>query len=85
MREAGGRSPKWSASTGKQAAGWPSLTEAERRVATLIGSGETNKSAAALLGVSVNTVGTHLRAVFGKLGIQSRVQLANALHKKELT
>jgi DNA-binding CsgD family transcriptional regulator len=66
-------------------AGWPSLTEAERRVATLIGSGETNKSAAAWLGVSVNTVGTHLRAVFGKLGIQSRVQLANELHKKELT
>ena len=61
------------------------LTEAERRVATLIGSGQTNKSAAAQLGVSVNTVGTHLRAVFGKLGIQSRVQLANELHKKELT
>jgi DNA-binding CsgD family transcriptional regulator len=85
MREAGGRSPKWSAATGKPAAGWPSLTEAERRVATLIGSGQTNKSAAAQLGVSVNTVGTHLRAVFGKLGIQSRVQLANELHKKELT
>ena len=84
MREAGARNPKWFA-TGKPAAGWPSLTEAERRVATLIGSGQTNKSAAAALGVSVNTVGTHLRAVFGKLGIQSRVQLANELHKKELS
>jgi DNA-binding CsgD family transcriptional regulator len=84
MREAGARKPKWSAATGKPAAGWPSLTEAERRVATLIGSGHTNKSAAAELGVSVNTVGTHLRAVFGKLGIQSRVQLANELHKAEL-
>jgi len=58
-----------------------SLTGAERRVATLIGSGHTNKSAAAELGVSVNTVGTHLRAVFGKLGVQSRVQLANELHE----
>jgi DNA-binding CsgD family transcriptional regulator/tetratricopeptide (TPR) repeat protein len=84
MREAGARKPKWSAATRKPATGWPSLTEAERRVATLIGSGHTNKSAAAELGVSVNTVGTHLRAVFGKLGIQSRVQLANELHKEEL-
>jgi DNA-binding CsgD family transcriptional regulator/tetratricopeptide (TPR) repeat protein len=84
MREAGARKLKWSATTGKPPAGWPSLTEAERRVATLIGSGHTNKSAAAELGVSVNTIGTHLRAVFGKLGLQSRVQLANELHKEEL-
>jgi DNA-binding CsgD family transcriptional regulator len=35
-------------------------------------------------GVSVNTIGTHLRAVFGKLGIQCRVQLANELHRAEL-
>ena len=44
-------------------------------------TGHTNKSAAAELGVSVNTIGTHLRAVFAKLDIQSRVQLANELHK----
>jgi DNA-binding CsgD family transcriptional regulator len=37
------------------------------------------------LGVSVNTVGTHLRSVFAKLNIQSRVQLANELHKADLT
>ena len=84
MREAGARKPKWTAAAEKPAAGWPSLTEAERRVAMLIGSGRTNKSAAAELDVSVNTVGTHLRAVFGKLGIQSRVQLANELHKEGL-
>ena len=81
MREAGARKAKWSAATARAATGWSSLTEAERRVATLIGSGHTNKSAASKLGVSVNTIGTHLRAVFSKLGIQSRVQLANELHK----
>jgi len=48
----------------------------------LIGAGHTNRSAASELGVSINTVGTHLRAVFAKLGIQSRVQLANLLHKQ---
>ena len=34
-------------------------------------------------GISVNTVGTHLRAVFATLDVQSRVQLANSLHAAE--
>jgi DNA-binding CsgD family transcriptional regulator len=59
--------------------GWDSLTKAERRVTTLISQGHTNRSAASSLGVSANTVSTHLRAVFAKLGVQSRVQLANCL------
>ena len=79
MRQAGARRTKWSTAAAAQAAGWASLTEAERRVATLISEGHTNKSAASALGVSINTVGTHLRAVFAKLGVQSRVQLANRL------
>jgi DNA-binding NarL/FixJ family response regulator len=82
MREAGARDAKWAAAE-RPATGWASLTEAERRVAELIGSGHTNKSAAAELGVSVNTIGTHLRAVFGKLSVQSRVQLANQLHRQK--
>jgi DNA-binding CsgD family transcriptional regulator len=79
MRQAGARRTKWSTAAAAPAAGWASLTEAERRVATLISQGHTNKSAASGLGVSINTVGTHLRAVFAKLGVQSRVQLANYL------
>jgi DNA-binding CsgD family transcriptional regulator len=82
MREAGARDAKWAAAE-RPATGWASLTDAERRVAELIGSGHTNKSAAAELGVSVNTIGTHLRAVFGKLSVQSRVQLANQLHRQK--
>jgi len=82
MREAGARYPKWAAVTARPRSGWQSLTGAERRVATLIGDGHTNKSAASELGVSVNTIGSHLRSVFAKLGIQSRVQLANELHKE---
>jgi DNA-binding CsgD family transcriptional regulator len=80
MREAGVRRDKWSTATARPDTGWASLTEAERRVAVLVAEGHTNRSAAAELGLSVNTIGTHLRLVFTKLGIQSRVQLANTLH-----
>ncbi len=82
MRQAGTRRAKWSAATPCPTTGWSSLTDAERRVATLIGSGHANKSAASELGISVNTIATHLRSVFTKLAIQSRVQLANELHKQ---
>jgi DNA-binding CsgD family transcriptional regulator len=80
MREAGARRAKWPPATRADA---PGLSQAERRVAALIGSGHTNRSAAAELGVSVNTVGTQLRAVFAKLGVQSRVQLANELRRQD--
>ena len=78
MRQAGVRRAKWSTAAAPTT-GWASLTEAERRVATLISDGYTNKATASALGVSINTVGTHLRAIFAKLGVQSRVQLANRL------
>src|SRR5258707_9477481 len=83
MREAGARRAKWSTTAGRPATGWPSLTQADRGVATLIASGHANKSAATELGLSVNTISTHLRAVFTKLGIQSRVQLARELPDPE--
>ncbi|WP_203834235.1 LuxR C-terminal-related transcriptional regulator [Winogradskya humida] len=63
-------------------AGWWSLTDSEQLVAQLIGAGHTNRSAAAELGVSPNTVATHLRSVFAKLAVRSRVQLANVLRDR---
>ncbi len=80
MRRAGARRTKWELATARPTTGWEALTDAEQRVAKLIASGHTNKSAASVLGISVNTVGTHLRAVFAKLDVQSRVQLTNSLH-----
>ncbi|MFE2960084.1 helix-turn-helix transcriptional regulator [Nocardia tengchongensis] len=82
MRSAGVRRAKWSTGAPAAAAttGWEALTPTERRVATLIAGGHTNKSAATELGISINTVGTHLRAVFAKLGVRSRVQLANIVN-----
>lgn len=58
--------------------GWSSLTQTEHRVVALISAGHTNRSAATELGISPNTVNTHLRAVFRKLGVKSRVQLTIA-------
>jgi DNA-binding CsgD family transcriptional regulator len=59
--------------------GWDALTESEARVAELIIAGHTNRSAASVLGVSANTISTHLRSVFAKFNVRSRVQLANAI------
>ena len=81
MRKAGARrDAKWASATTRPSSGWTALTDAQRRVAALVADGHTSRSAAAELGVSINTVGTHLRLVFRKLGVQSRVQLVNALH-----
>jgi DNA-binding CsgD family transcriptional regulator len=62
-------------------AGWESLTGAERKVAELVSTGYTNRAAASELGLSPNTVGTHVRSIFSKLQVQSRVQLANVRHQ----
>ena len=56
----------------RPAHGWDALTETEARVADLIIAGHSNRSAAAELGVSTNTVGTHLRSIFAKLDVHSR-------------
>jgi DNA-binding CsgD family transcriptional regulator len=55
------------------------LTAAEARVAALIGAGLTTLEAAAALGISVNTVKTHLARCFDKTGVRSQVTLARLL------
>ena len=56
--------------------GWDSLTESECRLAWLVAEGLTNRQAAARLFVSHHTVDSHLRHIFRKLDINSRVELA---------
>jgi DNA-binding NarL/FixJ family response regulator len=48
-------------------------------VVYLIADGHTDRSAAKTLNISVNTVATHMRSAYTKLGVQSRVQLTNTL------
>jgi DNA-binding CsgD family transcriptional regulator len=59
--------------------GWDALTPTEQRVARLIAAGHTNRSAAAQLVLSPNTIATHVRSIFRKLGVKSRVQLSLAV------
>lgn len=57
------------------------LTASERRVAQLAAQGLTNREIARALFVTINTVQSHLRHVFVKLGLSSRRQLAAALQE----
>ena len=52
------------------------MTTSELTVARLVAEGLTNREVAERLFVSPHTVNTHLRHVFSKLGINSRVELA---------
>jgi len=56
--------------------GWASLTPAERDVVRLVSEGLPNNDIATRLFVSPRTVQTHLTHVYTKLGLSSRVQLA---------
>lgn len=59
------------------------LTPQELRLLKLLTEGHPNKSAAAELGISVNTVGFHLRSIYTKLHVHSRsAAVARALRDK---
>ena len=55
--------------------GWSSLTDSEVAVVRLVADGLTNREVAERLFVSPHTVSMHLRHVFTKLEITSRVEL----------
>ena len=81
MRRARFRRSQWHSAQRRPTGGWEALTPSEVKVAELIVAGYTNKAAGEELGISANTVGTHLRAVFRKLGVRSRVLLCNLIHQ----
>ena len=60
----------------RPSSGWGSLTPTELDVVRLVSEGLANKEIATRLFVSPRTVQTHLTHVYTKLGLTSRVQLA---------
>jgi DNA-binding CsgD family transcriptional regulator/tetratricopeptide (TPR) repeat protein len=65
------------------AAGIESLTERELQVARLVVERMTNPQIAAELFLSHKTVQSHLRTIFRKMNISSRVELARAVERAE--
>jgi DNA-binding CsgD family transcriptional regulator len=55
---------------------WPELSESEMAVVELVARGGTNREVADQLYLSPHTINAHLRHVFAKLGIRSRIELA---------
>ena len=55
--------------------GWASLTDAELRVVSCVARGLTNRSIAEERHLSRHTVDAHLKHVYRKLDIHSRVEL----------
>jgi DNA-binding CsgD family transcriptional regulator len=75
LRRLGVRRRHWS-QTARPVSGWASLTDTERAVSELVAQGLTNRQVADQLFMSAHTVAFHLRHVFRKLNIGSRVELA---------
>jgi DNA-binding CsgD family transcriptional regulator len=68
---------------GAGAAGLDSLTARELQLARLVVDRKTNPEIAADLFLSQKTVETHLRNIFRKVGVSSRVELARAVERAD--
>ena len=56
------------------------LTPTERRIATLVLEGRSNKEIAAAMFITPKTVGTQLSRIYRKVGVHSRTELASRLN-----
>lgn len=59
------------------------LTPRERQVAELITQSKTDKEIAAVLAVSFHTVRGHVKAIYGKLGVNKRTAVVFALSQQQ--
>jgi transcriptional regulator of acetoin/glycerol metabolism len=70
---------------GRSTFGWDSLTDTERGVAGIVAEGATNRQVSERLHLSLHTIDYHLRQIFRKLDISSRVELTRLViqHDKD--
>jgi DNA-binding CsgD family transcriptional regulator len=83
LRAADVRVRHWKCAS-RPAFGWASLTETERRIADLVSRGHSNREVANQVFLSAHTVAFHLRHIFWKLDVGSRVQLARLVTEKTM-
>ena len=76
LRRLGVRRRHWTQAAHRPVTGWESLTDTERAASELVAQGLNNRQVADRMYVSVNTVAFHMRQIFRKLNIGSRVELA---------
>lgn len=69
----------------RKVSGWASLTETEQEVARFVAEGMTNRQVAERMYLSRHTIDFHLRAVFRKLVVASRVELARLVLERGAT
>ena len=82
LRRLGSRRPHRRTRAGhRDATGVESLTERELQVARLIVDRRTNPEIAAELFLSPKTVESHVRNLFHKLGVSSRVEVARVIER----
>jgi DNA-binding NarL/FixJ family response regulator/tetratricopeptide (TPR) repeat protein len=82
LRRLGRRRSRRSAPGQAGADGLESLTAREAEVAQLLVDRRTNPEIAAELFLSIKTVESHLRNIFRKLGVSSRVEVARVLERE---
>jgi DNA-binding CsgD family transcriptional regulator/tetratricopeptide (TPR) repeat protein len=80
LRAAGVVRRHWRQRGAGESTGADALTDTERKVADLVASGLTNRQVARRMFISHHTVAFHLRKVFRKLEVTSRVELARRFH-----
>ncbi|TLS47537.1 hypothetical protein FE633_03280 [Streptomyces montanus] len=75
LRERGVRRRHWN-NVDRPSTGWMALTDTEQAIARLVAAGMTNRQTAQQMSLSPHTVNFHLRNIYRKLDISSRVKLA---------
>jgi DNA-binding CsgD family transcriptional regulator len=81
LRKLGARAePRGPASAGES--GVPSLTKRELEIATLATDRKTNREIASALYLSEKKIESHMRHIFIKLGVSSRVEVARVIERE---